>query len=240
MIPLRWMIRYLLTFVFFYSVSNAKTTKVIYFGGVGATRAQMETWQNEATAKAALSSTEEMSFSFRGVPYPNTTLYDRKSVISAGKSEISSIIKEIRNNPDTNYILVGHSSGSALSNEIAEKMNDPKRISLVVLDGFLPSEKLQRYSTTSCFSARSTDSKLFSPNYKYMERCKHFTSIKTDICRNPTCLHFSVVNANPIIQNIRKGRYSKYSYNKIDPYLDWLPAERLGVPKPVQPDTTQQ
>lgn len=253
MISLDLMIKYLLTFAFLYSLSNAKTTKVIYFGGVGATRDQMDIWKEAARTKIAklkLESPDDYSgdYTFESYPYPAGGNFQKDAAITAGKKQINSIIDDINQDTskDTNYVLVGHSSGSALSNEIADRIKDQKKVSLVVLDGFLPSQKLLDKETTKCISARSSTSIAVSLGYNTMQKCgPRHSEIRTNICtksEDNMCLHFATVDSSEGIKEMTSGSYSAFAYKKnnknekknLDPNLDWLRSQQGASYRPAR------
>ncbi len=244
------MIKYLLSFAFLYSLSNAKTMKVIYFGGVGATRDQMDVWKEAARTKIAKLKHESPdaypdNYTFESYPYPAGKNPKKEAAKTAGMKQINKIVNKIDRDTseDTNYVLVGHSSGSALSNEIANKVKDQKKVSLVVLDGFLPSQKLLNKETTKCISARSSSSAAVSIGYHTMKSCgPRHSEIKTNFCTNlvdknsvdKMCLHFATVDSSEAIMDMTSSSYSAFAYKKnnknerknLDPNLDWLASQK--------------
>src|ERR1700747_3744844 len=83
-------------------------TKVIYFGGYGATNKNLECWKASAEAQRP-----GISFEVHG--FPGGVGYKKPDVPyarSKGLGSINAVLKEIQDNPQTHFIIVGHSSGS--------------------------------------------------------------------------------------------------------------------------------
>jgi hypothetical protein len=108
---------------------------------------------------------------------------------------------------------VGHSSGCAVSDAIAEKITDPNHAELINLEGFRPSTALQKRMKTLCVYSDTTLSKneiaeirathpqnltsagqLVSGPAGSMKLCKNSMRMPVHHCKSTHCLHFSLVN----------------------------------------------
>lgn len=191
-------------------------TKVIFFGGHGATQGQMNCWVAGAQRQKRWA-----GYKFSAFPYPNTSDFSHPAVIAeAAKSEIDSIVAEINSHPNTHYILMGHSSGAAVSDAIAERITKPSHAELINIEGFAPSPHLQERMKTLCVYSDTTRTKeeiaelryhdahlkagegrdlnrygnLVSSPASSMKNCAHSVRVPVHHCKSTHCLHFSLVN----------------------------------------------
>lgn len=216
---------------------------VIFFGGHGASPRQMETWQAAAKAKCG------MQFDFVSVPYPAGASPSRGSVESLGSGLVSKALRLANQDPNRKIIIAGHSSGSALADEVAARISNPSRAKLVSLDGFHPSPELQDRLNTACWSSR--EGGLHSPNYSFeRDGCgANFHSLPVEGCSSVMCMHFKLINYNA--ESNLGGDYVSNGYNRLDVNLDWLskscnsvearnkpaPAASHSSPRPSDSDT---
>ncbi len=186
--------------------ANSKSLpEVIFFGGAGATDAQMKEWE-EAAKKAP----KGKSYIFRGQGYPVGADSSAKSAVQKGEAQLKALADEINAHPEKRYILAGHSSGSALSNRLAGLIKDTRKIKLVALDGFAPSNELQEKLSTDCWYAVNPETKLLSRNAdSIIAKCKTKKAYEERGCATAMCLHMSLVRK-------RNGRGLN---------LDWLTEE---------------
>ena len=169
----------------------AQETEVIYFGGYGASPAQMSCWEEGARNNSAYSSTH----TFRGIPYPAGASSGSASAVQVGSAAIKKVVDEINRNPNKRYVIVGHSSGAALSNQVAGLVRNPSQIELVNLDGFSPSAALQKRVKSTCWYAQNQRAGLQSNNASSMRsNCQNSRSYEAPHCTTKWCLHFSLVN----------------------------------------------
>jgi hypothetical protein len=187
--------------------AKAQQVEVIYFGGYGATKKQMECWERGARANSRFNS----DYKFRGHAYPAGSSSSFAGAVNGASRTISQIVKEINANPKKRYVVVGHSSGAAISNTVASRVKNPKQIDLVNLDGFSPSSKLQNsVASSTCMYAVGKGGRL-SRNAGAMQRsCGQRAKAYRDTsgCTTPWCLHFAVVNTKA-----SAGNYNTCSTN---------------------------
>jgi hypothetical protein len=171
--------------------ADAQEAEVIYFGGYGASQAQMGCWEEGARNNP----TYRSAYSFRGVPYPVGASAGSASAVQVGSATIKKIVDEINRNPNKRYVIVGHSSGAALSNQVAQLVRNPSQIELVNLDGFAPSAALQKRVKSTCWYAQNKRAGLLSNNASSMKsNCQNSRSYEAPHCQTKWCLHFSLVN----------------------------------------------
>ena len=105
-----------INFLFQIIIAKANAASLIFFGGHGVSTEQIKAWEAGVRSSPSLN----MDLTFRGVVYPsNSPRYSE--AIQDGNTQINSIVKEINAASEKNFILVGHSSGSALAIEISKK-----------------------------------------------------------------------------------------------------------------------
>jgi pimeloyl-ACP methyl ester carboxylesterase len=162
---------------------------VIFFGGYGATSAQMKEW--EAGAKKTAYGKE---FVFRGYRYPQGASSSAASAVEKASATIRQLADEIDRHPEKRYIIVGHSSGAAISNRLATVIKDARNVKLIDLDGFAPSNALQEKVETICWYAKNSKQRLQSRNAATMKsRCAIKKAYEEPGCSTPWCLHMSLV-----------------------------------------------
>ncbi|MBK9323650.1 MAG: hypothetical protein IPM97_12025 [Bdellovibrionaceae bacterium] len=209
----------LIAIIFNFASFALAKTQVIYIGGHKSTQKQMQDWQNMANNNKEYSA----HFEFRAEKLP-ATMYQEQPVIESGKSMIDDLAHKIDGDKTSDeYILVGHSSGSAISNKVAELVKNKKRIKLVVLDGFKPTKEVINNVDTYCWSAVSAeDQNQKSLYHDVMQSCQNPRTYKPHNCNTPWCLHFSLVNKGAIQNNIDKNNYGKTGYDNLDANLSWM------------------
>ena len=92
-------------------------------------------------------------------------------------------------------MIVGHSSGCAIANDVANAAFDLGGINfkLVALDGFCPSPELLSLPGTAVWSAECNGAR--SPNYYALSPCKQFRVYNPKVT-GQWPLHFSLINLN--------------------------------------------
>jgi hypothetical protein len=194
------------------------STVVLYFGGYLSTQKDMDAWLASAREQAG------KQFSFEAFHYPTSaTDQDASAVKFFGSAKISELAKRITDDKTRQYVIVGHSSGCAISNAVAEKAVElqggkAKNFRLVALDGFRPRKDLFAKMDITCWSAKNGQHK--SRNWDPMVAAAKFRSYDACNCGSqPWCLHFSLVNENATadtVQRIAQG-YANCKAN-----LEWL------------------
>jgi hypothetical protein len=191
---------------------------VLYFGGFLSTQKDMDAWVASATKQVG------DKFSFEAFHYPTSAKSDDVSAVKGfGSAKISELAKRINDDKTHQYVIVGHSSGCAISNAVAEKAlglqgGKARNFRLVALDGFRPGKDLFAKMDITCWSAkngqhkaRNWDSMFASPKFKAYEACN---------CGSQAwCLHFSLVNkkaTDATVQSISQG------YANCEANLEWL------------------
>lgn len=209
----------LIAFIINFASFALAKTQVIYIGGHKSTQMQMEEWQNKANANKDYKS----NFEFRAEKLPST-MYQELKVIENGKSMIDDLVRKIDSDETSDeYILVGHSSGSAISNKVAELVKNKNRIKLVVLDGFKPIKVVVKEVDTYCWNAVSAvDQNQKSLHHDDMQSCPNRRTYKPHDCNTSWCLHFSLVNKGAASNNIDKLNYGKTGYDNLEANLFWI------------------
>jgi hypothetical protein len=142
----------MLTFLFSLMMTQASaSTQVIYFGGYKATDAEMQCWQAGAEAQPAYA-----NVAFETHAYPAGASSSAASAQAHGAATIAAVVAEIEAHPNIHFVVVGHSSGAALSDKVAQLVNAPDNMELVNLDGFAPSVTVQNRMKSTCVYAVSS------------------------------------------------------------------------------------
>jgi hypothetical protein len=188
---------------------------VVLFAGYGSSKAQMQNWQQTAKDSPAFG----RYFSFEGVALPSHH-FEKDAVVRDGRAVIANWVARINNAPKgATFLLVGHSSGSALSNEIARQVSDKSKVKLVVLDGFMPDVSNVE---TQCWTAKAADSTLVAINFETLKSCKGVNSISVYGCKSPECLHATLVNSSAPREKISGAGWTNKIYDNLEPNLSWL------------------
>lgn len=204
--------------------SSSGRTRVLYFGGYGATPQQMSCWQ----AGAEKNSTGGIDF--EAIPYPSGASSSAASVIAAGRSTTSAKAQEvasaIEGDPSLHYYIVGHSSGSSLAYEVLNSVmkevldsSHLSQITLIDLDGFLPPAAIRQKIRTTCWSAEN-GSGMRSKNASSDAQCQDHRVYHDDHCNTDWCLHFSLVDKTTPA-NLGTN-FQRDGYDGCDTNLDWL------------------
>jgi hypothetical protein len=195
---------------------------VLYFGGYQATVSDIKAW----TASA---STQKVSVLFDGYAYPDGASWDGGEAVKAFKY-LDEAVKKIESCTREVIYIVGHSSGCAIANRVDEKLKDHKRIVLVALDGYSPSDAQLARGTTQLWTAASGTGKAM--HYADMlERAKDYNRTAKDPIKanvytaansasTKLALHFSLVNvasSDDLVKHIPDG------YKQCKANLCWLP-----------------
>lgn len=122
---------------------------VVFFGGFGASKSDMERWRSSAKK-------QRDDVDFDAFPYLSAKADDVGAIAGFSK-QFAGVIKKIEaSGADPTYI-VGHSSGCAIANELDSRLKDHDHIALVALDGFAPSGDQVNRSGTQVWSATTPD-----------------------------------------------------------------------------------
>lgn len=217
-----------------FAQSEESKPLVILVGGAGSTAEQMSLWQKQALENSKYNK----NFEFKAYHMPVKTIIPAEAVVRNNEPTVNEIFKKIidqmTQNPDREIILAGHSSGSAITNEVVlrikkydDSKHDPQlsphyksQIKLLILEGFRPSQEIKEVKI-ECWSAEATENpKVKAPNYPFLRIATCAGKNREDKisgCSDKKkekfqeCLHFSLVNLN-----LKKG------YNDINPNLNWL------------------
>ncbi len=210
---------------------------VVFFGGYGTTDAQMKQWAH-AAAEVAYGPTEKGAqgrfryadnFDFEAVTLPSGHS-EQAAVVADGEAVINEWVAKIdRASRGTQFVLVGHSSGAAISNQIAKRIADKTKIKLVVLDGYVPhglSTEVSWYCwsavATAAPSGEITSTAKTARNTATMMLCPNYNQIKVSGCTDSMCLHFGLVNLNAAKVGVNSQNFKTKGYEQIQPNLVWL------------------
>lgn len=191
--------------------------KVIFIGGYGATDTDMASWKRQAESVSKYSS----EFKFESFAIAPRAWADT-AVTAANAALIDKLVQEIDSSPPgAKFILSGHSSGSAVSNEVARRVREKSKIGLVVLDGFFP-RNVSAEVKTHCWLAVDSQLGAVSRNAKGMSACARSHAVKTEGCKDSMCQHFTVVNRSAPRVGVNGGNYKQKGYQDLEPMLEWL------------------
>lgn len=207
-----------LLFAFLSFTAYAEKASLLFFGGYNTDTDQINTWENGAKANPEVTK----QYSIRGIAYPSKKS-NYESAVTDGKDQIEKLVSEINSSPTKEFVLAGHSSGSALAIEIAKKIKNTRRLKLIVLDGFIPPPDLRSRITTQCWSAAAGEEEnIRALNYNGMQTCESHYVYRPYKCGTPMCLHFSLVNSNAKKEVVDKANFKESGYKDFSPNLLWL------------------
>lgn len=196
--------------------------KIIYFGGYLATNDQVDCWKAGALKKLP------PNYAITAYPWPAGAGSGYESAVNGGANYIKKAVAEIDANKDVMYIVVGHSSGAALSNSVVERVKDLSHVKLVNLDGFAPSASLQKKLKAAhpdpasvCVTARNSQNGTKARNYGSMTgNCSHSWVYEDKHCTTSWCLHFAIVSkSTPGGLGVD---FPRNGYKGCDANLDWM------------------
>jgi hypothetical protein len=156
---------------------------IFYFGGYRATSSDVAAWANSVQK-------QNPQLSVTAYPYPTGASAGDPLAEWTQSREVAAKVAE-----RAPAIIIGHSSGCAIANDVAEHALDlGAEFQLIALDGFCPSPRLLARSDTLCWSAKGPNGE-HSLNYEALSgtRCFHVYEAKV---AEPWPLHFSLVNLN--------------------------------------------
>jgi hypothetical protein len=164
---------------------NNGSTYVYFFGGYRSTVADVQSWGKSLEAKVP--GATAIVF-----PYPPGASASDPLVEWGCSRDIAMQILARTNEP---CIIVGHSSGCAIANDVANVALDlgAKNFKLIALDGFRPSQELLSLPGTTVWSAECNGAR--SLNYDDLSSCKQFRAYHAEVTEQWP-LHFSLVNVN--------------------------------------------
>jgi len=203
------------------------STAVFFFGGWKSNLVNIKDWTADALK-------QKPSVTFDGFPFPDIRSADDDDAIAAFSSpkhnDLAAAIKMIEASTRDVIFIVGHSSGCAISNKVDESLKDHKKIVLVALDGFVPSNAQLERPTTQIWSAESGAGKSLNHDKtvarieNYNKKAKNQQTVKMftagSDCTTKVALHFSLVNLsanNKSVTHIPEG------YTDCKANLPWLP-----------------
>lgn len=193
-----------------YSIGARANSKieVFYFAGYGASDSYIKCWEKGARQKTPYKD----HYSFKGFAYPAGASWRQDSAIDGARAEIEAVLKYMNSQPEKKFIIVGHSSGSAIANRVASLVKNPSRIELIDLDGFRPLDEVKnRVGRYTCWAGRGLG--VGAINQSSMESCGKpgYREMKLPHCESRTCTHYSLVT-------VGGGSYG----SGCDPNLGWL------------------
>jgi pimeloyl-ACP methyl ester carboxylesterase len=187
--------------------------RILFFGGYGSTLADMRSVRLDIKK-------QKPEVDICAWRYPVGAGAGLKDALNGfGNDNFDQVVALVNGSPETQHIIVGHSSGCAIANAVASGLLDknlrPFNWRLVVLDGFRPDDALLPYST--CWSAKCGE--IHSRNWDALCSVKGFQVYEAVDCTEEWPLHFSLVNAaasNKVVTSIT------YGYNDFKANLCWL------------------
>jgi predicted alpha/beta hydrolase family esterase len=159
-------------------------TTVYFFGGYRASQTDVSAWRTSLLQ-------QKPGISAVATPYPQGAS-SSNPLAFWNNAELAATIA--RTNDDC--FIVGHSSGCALANDLAERVLAAEfdDFTLIALDGFKPDSKLLARDRTICWSAQFGHVK--SLNYAALQDAPRFEVYRPSQPAHNWALHFSLVNAN--------------------------------------------
>ena len=164
---------------------NNGSVYVYFFGGYRSTVADVQAWGKSLEAKVP----DATAIVF---PYPPGASARDPLAEWSYSQDIAMHILGRSNEP---CIIVGHSSGCAIANDVASVALDlgTKNFKLIALDGFRPSQELLSLPGTTVWSAECNGVR--SLNYDHLSSCQEFRVYYAEVAEQWP-LHFSLVNVN--------------------------------------------
>lgn len=189
---------------------------IYFFGGYRATTQDVEAWRNSVLAKVP-----DLALSV--FPYPDGASAGAPLDAWHDSDKVAGQIAAEK----ASAIVVGHSSGCAIANDVAGKALalGHTNMKVIALDGFRPHQSLLDLPGSKVWSAECHGT--CSLNYHSLEDCPNFKVYKARVSTTWP-LHFSLVNLN-VSDNfpaITQG------YHMCDANLDVL---ELGFDDPTAP-----
>ena len=200
------------------------STSVYYFGGYQATVSDTKAWIASAIK-------QKPSVFFLAYPYPAGASWDGEEAVKAftRSKDLAVVTKIIEASTSDKVYIVGHSSGCAVANEVDANIKDHKKIVLVALDGYSPSDaQLARPSTQMWIAESGVGQSMHHDDL--LDRIKNYNDgakdkIKANIytaasgCTTKLALHFSLVNS---AANDAKVKHIPDGYTDCVANLAWL------------------
>lgn len=208
-------------------------TPVVYFGGYKSTSDQTKAWAASAQSNPRYAT----SFKFEGHSLEGAAS-NKSSVIQYTGAHIANCVERI-NAPGFKgpVVLVGHSDGAWVINEIVHKVEPKNRhkIKLVNLDGYASKGSDFANVDVQCWTAYNKDKQATAPKdcksiakaarslYTHeMANCKGGCNfIAESGCASNWCLHFRTMNKNAPA-NLGNGNYDTQGYLRVEPPLQYL------------------
>jgi hypothetical protein len=172
---------------------------MIYFGGYGATAAQMQTWERGCRSSYGA------YYEFEGNRYRGRGASER-AALDGAQPDIDRYVKMIKDNPDREFIIVGHSSAGSVPAAIARRLPSAAKVKIVDLDGFSTGCNQQdRFPTVGVSTDRGGG------------RCRNVWQPRWPNCPATWCGHFRILNRNASASTSISSGYSNFQCN-----LDWM------------------
>ena len=196
--------------------------KIFYFGGYRSTHDDVVAWKNSLEDKL----TKLLYVA------PQVTVFHYPDGASAGNplaqwrhQSTEWIIQQMEDS--LNNMIVGHSSGCAIANDVAEHaLFEGKKFRLIALDGFCPNDKLLALPGTRVWSAANMTVGKYSLNFWALKaRANHCFCVYQTKVEEKWPLHFSLVNLNVDDDHIQLAE----GYRNCDTNLQVLGLDNAGM-----------
>src|ERR1700722_4986219 len=185
----------------FCSGGSTMSKAVFFFGGWKSHLVDIKAWTADALK-------QKPSVTFDGFPFPDIESADDDVAIKAFSNpkhnDLAAAIKMIEASTRDVIFIVGHSSGCAIANKVDASLKDHKKIILVALDGFAPSNAQLDRTNTQVWSAESGAGKSLNHDRmlaridEYNKKAKNKQNVNmfqaASGCTTQVALHFSLVN----------------------------------------------
>lgn len=203
---------------------------VIYLGGAKASDAQMRCWEAGAKRDSRYGS----KIDFKAYAFPACRDLNHGCYQEPVAKKYVDQIAESLANESRPLIIVGHSTGSDLANELAMKLKDKNIMRLIDIDGYgVPANWNPSFPVTcvSAIGVNSSGQEFRSPYYNSTHGlCPHreLRDMRISGCDTPMCLHFRMVNKSAP-SNLNGSTYGDHGYAGCTTNLDWLGGEAGGA-----------
>jgi hypothetical protein len=166
-------------------------TCVFFFGGWQASDADVARWQGTAQ-KAGV---QFFPYAWPSSVWSNANGDNAVEVLRKDKDRtFESMVKAVESSPAELIYLVGHSSGCAIANAVDAALTDHKKIQLVALDGFTPSQKQLDRPNTRVWGAVCDGNVSVHHDVSKARAKDKFRFYTATNCKTFWALHFSLVN----------------------------------------------
>jgi len=185
-----------------------------FFGGYKASLSDMNLWKASADHQNVIPYVTAFS-------YPVGASASYEGAVEGFGDRLDTLVQKLGSYENSSVVIVGHSSGCAISNEIGLRAfrKGIKNFRVIALDGFAPHHLLFENKMASVWSAKCGST--YSMNYQALVKVAgpYFHTYQAQNCHTKWALHFSLVNksaTDDLVKKIPDG------YKHCVANLEWL------------------